>query len=1062
MSTNAGGGATSGDAGPLIVVTLGMSAGGLAAAATFLRHVPADTGLAFVVLQHLSPHHDSALTELLARSTPMPVVQIAEGMRLLPDRVHVLPPDATVSVEERVLRLLRREEGVPAMPIDLFLRALAQDTSVLAIAVILSGNGHDGSLGVQAVRERGGLSFAQSPDEAACGAMPASAIATGCIDVVLPAARLGAEVVRVAQAPLLLETVRSEAETGAAIESEALQELMRRLRAATGVNFALYRPTTIQRRLLRRIALRGQRDLHEYLTHLDSDPGELQELARDLLISVTRFFRDAQVFAYLSQTVFPELIRHVGPGGEVRIWTPGCSTGEEAYSLAMTFLEARQRLQSDVTCKVFATDVNEAVIEKARNAFWTDSIRSDVSAERLASFFVPAGGGFRIQSAVRSLCIFSRHDLLSDPPLSKMDLVSCRNLLIYLGASPALDLLHFALRPRGYLLLGRAESVSSRVDLFESVDKEAHLFRARETVARGSTLEALSGLRGRLVSQQDPVSKEDSYEELLAANEEMQSLNEELESSKEEIESVNEELATLNEELLCRNAALKAVSEFSEATLAAVRSALVVLDREHRVIRASRSFYEMFRLDPASVERKRLAEIDPGHFASPGVLQVLEGLSRNGGRVEEVELPFELEDRAHRVLTFHARGLEGGERFLISIDDVTRLRQLESESRHSQKMEAIGLLAAGVAHDFNNLLTVVLGGSQVVADGLPQESPLLPTIRSVGEAALRAADLTRQLLAYAGKAHVYLERVSLSDIVRQTADLLHGSVPTHVRLRLELERDLPLLLADPSQMHQVADNLIKNGMEAIGESTGTVTVRTGRQQVASQSVPGIEPGSRLPPGEYVFLEVQDTGEGMTPESRLRMFDPFFTTKFTGRGLGLAAAHGIVRQHGGTFLVHSTVGRGTSIRVLLALSSNRRSSSRPVGKRESLRGTGTILVIDDEQLVRTAIQSMLDGLGYQVILASSGALGIELLRANPQIVAVVLDVTMPEMDGPETLSGLRTVRPDLPVLVCSGQGDTSIEAAFAERGVSGFLHKPFESSELGRRLAACLAPRDPAS
>ncbi len=1045
---------------PVPVVAIGTSAGGLAACTSFLEHVPTDTGLAFVIVQHLDPSHESHLVELLAKATSMPVVQITNGTDLIPNRVHVIPPAAVLTIAAGRLQLLPRESPRLPMPIDTFLRALAEDRREDAIAVILSGAGSDGSLGVEAVWDRGGFVLAQEPLDAAFDSMPRRAIATGCVDSVLPAAELGPMIARISRGSTLLRAPRPP-HSDERPEDRALKgELIQRLRRATGIDFGQYRSSTVDRRLRRRVSLRGFPGLREYSDHVRDDPGELQSLARDLLIPVTRFFRDPEAFDSLAQTAFPDLIRRAAADPVVRIWVPGCSTGEEAYSIAMTFMETAQRMQSAVTCQVFATDVNDTLLKQARRATYPQHIEADVSRERLARFFTRTNDHFHVQRDIRDLCAFSRHDLLSDPPLSRMDLVSCRNLLIYVasGQRRALGALHFALEPGGYLLLGRSESVGAAPELFEAVGTDTGLFRARASVIgrRSARVGGARDARRRAptVRLHDVPDLASAYEEIIAANEELQGLNEELESSKEEIEAANEELMTLNQELRSRNAALDVARGFSEATIDMVRSGLVVLDRDQVVVNANRSFYRMFHLDAPHAERRRLSEVVPAYFQSPAVVRLLQQLRTTDLVLEDVEVEFDLPGHGRRVMVMNALRFTPGEMYLLSIDDVTVTQQLAADRQQSQKMEAIGHLAAGVAHDFNNLLTVVLGGAQVALLDLPKESPIRPILERVGVAARRAADLTHQLLAYAGKSRAYVESVDLSDLVTQSANLLHASIPSHVKLRLDLERNLPRLLADRSQMHQVVVNLVTNAIEAVGDAAGGVLVRTGRQMVTPGEAPGPGPCDRLPPGEYVFLEVQDTGAGMTPQTQRQMFDPFFTTKFTGRGLGLAAVQGIVRQHRGTVLVTSVVGRGTAVRVLLAISQDPETTATTGGGPPLPRGTATILVVDDEPLVLGSTQLALESLGYRVVTATGGAEALRSLRSGSGIAAVVLDAVMPGMGGIATLNGIRDIDPHVPVLVCSGLGDVATEQAFADQGVAGFLHKPFTLHDLAARIAAC--------
>jgi nitrogen-specific signal transduction histidine kinase/CheY-like chemotaxis protein len=404
----------------------------------------------------------------------------------------------------------------------------------------------------------------------------------------------------------------------------------------------------------------------------------------------------------------------------------------------------------------------------------------------------------------------------------------------------------------------------------------------------------------------------------------------------------------------------------------------------------------------------------------------------------------------------NARRFEGEDRILLAIEDVTQLRRTEEELRQSQKMEAIGFLAAGVAHDFNNLLTGMIGNASLLLDSLPESESTTSTLQNIISGGERAAELTRQLLAYAGKGRFYLERVDLSHVVIQTGRLIHPSIPPNVQVRLDLDKHLPLLLADPGQIQQIVMNLMINAAEAVGEQEGVIQVRTGRQAVRGESLPDLFFKEAVVPGNYVFLEVRDNGSGMDEQTIQKIFDPFFTTKFTGRGLGLAAVLGIVRQHKGAIQLHSVPGRGTSFRVLLCVGEKEPTPVSTDVSEAELRGSGTVLVIDDEELIRNYCKSALASYGYNVLLARDGAEGIQLFqeKAN-QIGLVLLDVAMPGMDGSQTLERIRHVRADVPVVVCSGFGDMEVEARFAGKQIAGFFPKPYTVKQLARKVKECI-------
>jgi nitrogen-specific signal transduction histidine kinase/CheY-like chemotaxis protein len=387
-------------------------------------------------------------------------------------------------------------------------------------------------------------------------------------------------------------------------------------------------------------------------------------------------------------------------------------------------------------------------------------------------------------------------------------------------------------------------------------------------------------------------------------------------------------------------------------------------------------------------------------------------------------------------------------------------RDLEDKMRETQKLESLGVLAGGIAHDFNNLLTAVLGGASIVAAELPPHSPLLAQVGQIESAAIRAAELCKQMLAYSGKGRFVLQRIDLSQIISQSADLLRLSIRKNAQLVLELAAGLPPLLADPTQLQQIIMNLVINASEALGEDEGTIRVRTDVMQADSVYLAATHLAPELPEGSYVFLEVSDNGCGMTPEVCARIFDPFFTTKFTGRGLGLAAVLGIVRGHHGALRVDTEPGWGTTIRVLLPPAEGELESAPTVPQPAAeWHGSGTVLVIDDEETVRTATDRMLRHLGFDVRLAVDGLDGLEQFRANPGAFALVLlDLTMPRLDGAKTLSAIRELRPDTPVLMMSGFSEQEVAARFGSDRPDGFMEKPFRLARLREKVQAVLAQK----
>jgi len=461
------------------VVGVGASAGGLEPFLELLRHVPADSGLAVIYLQHSDVSHISELPQILQRVTNMPVQLAADTTRIEPDTVYIAPPDGAVTCVDGVLRVEPRGDRA-IMPIDALLRSLAADLGSRAISVILSGTASDGTLGSKAVKAEGGITFAQD-ETARFDGMPRSAIAAGAVDFVLPPAEIAREIVSIAGHPYVSRDASRDH-----FSEQDLGKVFTLLRSAHDVDFTHYKPATIERRIRRRMALHKVDTLGDYLKILSEKAEEVEHLYSDILIRVTSFFRDPEVFTALQNEIFPALVR--GRGDKpVRIWVPGCATGEEVYSLAIIFQETLAGLQIECPVQVFGTDVSDSSIERARSGLYTESISAEVSAERLRRFFTRVDGGYRVSKSIRDCCIFARQNLTKDPPFSRVDLISCRNVLIYLGAvlqRRVMSIFHYSLQPDGFLLLGSSETIGNYADLFTIVDRRNKIYQRKGAIGR--------------------------------------------------------------------------------------------------------------------------------------------------------------------------------------------------------------------------------------------------------------------------------------------------------------------------------------------------------------------------------------------------------------------------------------------------------------------------------------------------------------------------------------------------------------------------------------------------
>src|SRR5881227_4918 len=461
-----------------------------------LRHLPARTGMAFVIVQHLDPHHGSRLANLLGKATSMPVSEIAGTTTPEPNAVYVQPPNKCVIAKSGKLTLVRRTERLN-IAIDHFFESLAEECGSRAIGIVLSGTGSDGTAGLRAIKAAGGLTFAQTEASAKFDAMPRSAIRSGFVDLVLPPDAIAREIHRIADHPYIRRPLSDpeEIEKAAYRQADDLGRIFLSLRKQMGVDFSSYKESTLIRRIQRRMALHRIEKMSQYARFLRDNKKEIEALFDDLLINVTRFFRDDALFRALKKRFLPALLKNKNKDRqpELRAWVPGCATGEEVYSLAICILETLGSGPSKMRIQIFGTDLSESVIEHARLGIYSSAIEKDVSPARLKRFFVKRDGSYQIHRSVRDICTFARQNLCADPPFSRLDLISCRNVLIYLSPDlhkRCIPQFHYALNSGGYLILGPAESVGLYDELFKLADKKNKIY-VKAAVTTPHTMELI-------------------------------------------------------------------------------------------------------------------------------------------------------------------------------------------------------------------------------------------------------------------------------------------------------------------------------------------------------------------------------------------------------------------------------------------------------------------------------------------------------------------------------------------------------------------------------------------
>jgi len=473
------------------IVGIGSSAGGLEALEQFLRRVPEDCGLAFVIVQHLDPTHKGIMPELLQRVTGMEVFQVRDRMRVKPNCIYVIPPNKDMSILHGVLHLFvpTAARGL-RLPIDFFLRSLADDRQEGSIGVILSGMGSDGTMGLRAIKEKGGVALVQDPASAKFDSMPRSAIDAGLADLIAPVEELPGKIIGYLQHALVITKAEFPLEEK---DQSSLEKVIILLRGKTGHDFSMYKKNTVYRRIERRMSIHQITRISAYVRYLQENPQEVELLFKELLIGVTSFFRDPEAWEQVQGEAIPVLLASYPTGGCLRAWSAGCSTGEEAYSLAITFKEALEQVRpsANFTLQIFATDLDQDAIDKARQGVYPVNIAANVSPERLKRFFIKEEGGYRVCKEIREMVTFATQNIIMHPPFTRLDILICRNLLIYLTPElqkKLIPLFHYSLNPDGVLFLGSSEAVSTFTDLFAPLNAKARLFRRRETIMQAEPL----------------------------------------------------------------------------------------------------------------------------------------------------------------------------------------------------------------------------------------------------------------------------------------------------------------------------------------------------------------------------------------------------------------------------------------------------------------------------------------------------------------------------------------------------------------------------------------------
>jgi chemotaxis methyl-accepting protein methylase/chemotaxis response regulator CheB/signal transduction histidine kinase len=1117
------------------VVGIGASAGGLEAFRVLLAHLPVNTGLAFVFVQHLDPKHHSNLTEILAKVSAIPVQQATDGLEIEPNHLYVIPADAALEIANQTLRVTPRAPTFsgPHMPVDHFLLSLAHECGNRAIGVLLSGAGTDGAAGLEAVKEAGGVTFAQDPTTAKFDSMPHAAIERGCVDFVLSPEAIAAELTKLGQHSYMADDEKAGLLESADVKDQ-FDPILTLLRNATGIDFTLYREKTVRRRILRRLALRGPGSLEIYRAQLENDPSELSALHRDLLMSVTHFFRDPESFESLKNLVFPRLVQHRPEGAAIRVWVPDCATGEEAYSIAIALQEYFEETGHVYQVRIFASDVSPTAVEKARHGKYGETIAEDVGPERLKRYFSNVEGGYQISKALREMCVFSRHDLIQDPPFSKLDLISCRNVLIFFGGvrRNVISLFHYSLKPDGFLMLGPSEAPAS--NLFSKVEGAQSIYTKNETVSnrRPSYAGAVAthrnadayqrmsgtpagelgkGIDRRRELERAPLSRYNGsgvvVDETLEVLETLGHIAPYLtlpagRVSLNLLKLIPETGLFLEVEKLVRDVErsgergrknripYQAAGAAGEVNVEVIplggtppRALLVLfesasgapdierasnVDPKDREIASLKRDLADARQRLLSMIEERQSSAEDNQNAAEEAISANEELQSLNEELETAkeelqstneELTTVIDElRSNNAALTEARDFALSIRASVVARDITELKRRQQESFARQKLEIVGTLAGGIAHDFNNILGGIVAHTELALAELASSSSPAEELERIRVGGIRGAEIVQQLMIYAGQEREVLEPVDVSQVVQDMLELLKLSVSKHAVVETDFGKDLPPVRASPGQLRQLVMNLITNASEAMGDRDGVIRVTTRRVTMGEDS--SVTPAGDLAKGDYVQLQVSDTGRGMAAETQAQVFDPFFTTKHEGHGLGLAVVQGIVRSLGGEIRIVSALGQGSTFQILLPCTERtaqpaRRTISREPRKEFPSRNA-TVLVVEDEDLLRQGVSKMLQKMGSSVIEAMDGSAALNLIRAHKDHIDILLlDITLPGASSREVFEEAKRLRPGMKVIATSAYSEEMAAATLAGKA-DRFLRKPYRLSDLADSIRELLS------
>ena len=1028
------------------IVGVGGSAGALSAFSELLKNIPADSGLAFVIVQHLLPTSKSNLAEILSARTGLSVTEVEHGVSILPNHIYVIPPNKRVIVRGNILELSPRERsGGLNLPINTFFVSLAESKKDNAIGVLLSGTGSDGTLGMRAIRAVGGINFAEDKT-AEFSDMPENAVAAGVVDHVASPAMIAKKLLAIAQGDRGKDREKQNLRDGedhilSDAQEKGLGKILGLLQTSSSVDFTYYKPGTIRRRIARRMLLHDQKDYAEYADFLEKNPAEAEALYQDVLIKVTDFFRDKEVFDLLRSKIFPDIVKRNPPA--IRIWIPGCSTGEEVYSFAICIAELLEEHGKNIPVQIFGTDLSEVAISGARRGAYPESITASVPAQLLEKYFTKSGGKYEIKKNIRTLCIFARHNMVTDTPFSRLDMISCRNVLIYLDSflqKKAFPVFHYALNPDGILLLGTAESASNFQDLFKIVDQQ-HKIYAKKSTPHQAGLHILIAPHPKMPNPPTPVVsyKQDIEKEAdaivlakhspagLIVNSDLAivqfrgNVTAYLEPTSgratlDLIKMANKRLLPKMLEIITE---AKKSGKAASGVYGAMKTEIEVVPLGHRVP-GERYFLVLFRETDLPEAKATSAAKKKGGAHSPE--ESLELQKELRSTVEQLQELIEARDASNEELrAAHEEVMSTNEELQSTNEELeTTKEELQSANeelmtlnaelqhrneeleRHEKELYRKDEFLSFLGHELRNPLSPIVHSLELAELHGVTDPTLKRLLGVIGRQTEQMSEIIKSLLdaarAIGGKIKLQLEPADFGTVVKNAVEAAAPLIEAGKHdLKVELLDEAIYILLDPQRVEQIIVNLLNNAAKYT-PSGGQITLRVTEKD------------------NKIILSVKDSGIGISEEMMPRIFLLFSQANQSlsnfkgGLGVGLMLAKTLAELHGGSLTAASAgPGQGSEFTLRLPINKDTRGVDRvpEIPDLANIKLTKKkVMVVDDNVALADSFSELLRALDQDVTTVYSGASAVEAAKDGDKPDLIFIDIAMPQMSGYELVKILR--------------------------------------------------------